>query len=253
MAAPSLVLPDEGFSMIEQRETLERLFEDQLSIHQSTHVIEPPQQDASRVERQAEADKDFSRSLVQQINFETSYTVPRICDMDRFDDNVVEICQALFHSLSSQQLEGTFQRCLALDLQSAGIRLCQEVPIELTYRGEIVGHRRADIVLETPSDRQKAVLELKAVAKLTSEHVKQLQFYMHHLEIDTGYLINFPHDRGFPDVPTTTTEGMYFFATRLSGTEDAPGDRSTRTHHASDEVQIIRYERRAGRRVSRLR
>jgi hypothetical protein len=55
-------------------------------------------------------------------------------------------------------------------------------------------------------DACEAVMELKAVSALTGEHVKQLEYYMHHFEIDTGYLINFPHITGFPEVPADASD-----------------------------------------------
>lgn len=168
-------------------------------------------------------------------------TLPRIRDVKSFDSQIGVICESLFRTLTSKQLEATCQRCLAIDLQQAGIEvLAQEREIKLQYKGQDVGTRRADIVLQTPSDKQWIVLELKAVATLTSEHLKQLEFYMLHLDIDIGYLINFPHDMGFPDLPTTA---MYR-QTILSGvTTEMLSDRNTRARHANSQVQIIKVER----------
>ena len=164
----------------------------------------------------------------------------KITDVKSFDDQIERICQSLFHTLTSKQLERTYQRCLAIDLKHAGIKvLVEEAEIKLQYKGERVATRRADIVLRTPSDKQWIVLELKAVQMLTSEHMKQLQFYMHHLDIDIGYLINFPHDTGFPDLPSTAI----YRQTILSGSEDVLSDRNTRGSNANARVQIIKAER----------
>ena len=164
---------------------------------------------------------------------------PRICDVTSFDDQIEPICTSLFRTLTSKQLESAYQRCLAIDLQHAGIEiLAQEVQIKLQYKGEDVATRRADILLQT-QDKQWIVLELKAVKMLTSEHMKQLQFYMHHLDVDIGYLINFPHDEGFPDLPSTAS--MYR-QTVLSGNSGELSDRSTRASNACSQVQIIKVE-----------
>ena len=164
----------------------------------------------------------------------------RILDVESFDDHVGRICKSLFHTLTSKQLEVTYQRCLAIDLQKAGVKvLAQEVAIQLQYKGENIATRRADIVLQTPSDKHWIVLELKAVASLTSDHMKQLQFYMHHFDIDTGYLINFPHDAGFPDLPSTAI----YRQTILSGSMAMPSDRNNRAKNATEQVQIIKVER----------
>ena len=169
-------------------------------------------------------------------------TLPRIRDVKSFDDQIRMICESLFHTLTSKQLEATYQRCLAIDLQQAGIKvLIQEQEIKLQYKGQDVGTRRADIVLQTPSDKQWIVIELKAVSTLTSEHMQQLQFYMYHFDIEIGYLINFPRDKGFPDLPSTAT----YRQTILSGGTSAEmlSDRNTRARLANAQVQIIKVER----------
>ena len=166
--------------------------------------------------------------------------LPIITDVKSFDDQIERICQSLFHTLTSKQLERTYQRCLAIDLKHAGIKvLVEEAEIKLQYKGEKVATRRADVVLQTPSDKQWIVLELKAVQSLTSQNLKQLQFYMHHLDIDIGYLINFPHDTGFPDLPSTAL----YRQTILSGNAGVLSDRNTRGRNAYAQVQIIKVER----------
>ncbi len=186
----------------------------------------------------------LSKTIILDGNEEESNVaaVPlrKITDVKSFDDQIEGICQSLFHTLTSKQLERTYQRCLAIDLKHAGIKvLVEEAEIKLQYKGERVATRRADIVLQTPSDKQWVVLELKAVQMLTSEHMKQLQFYMHHLDIDIGYLINFPHDTGFPDLPSTAI----YRQTILLGNADVLSDRNTRGSNANAQVQIIKVER----------
>jgi len=173
-------------------------------------------------------------------NVAAAPTLTRIRDVKSFDDQIEMICESLFHTLTSKQLEATYQKCLSIDLKHAGIKvLGEEVKIKLQYKGEEVATRRADIVLQTPSDKQWIVLELKAVSILTSEHMKQLQFYMYHFDIDIGYLINFPHDAGVPDLPSTA---MYRH-TILSGKTEMLSDRNTRAKNANAQVQIIKVER----------
>ncbi len=188
----------------------------------------------------------LSKTIILDGDAETSYTptpTPRIRDVKSFDDQIESICARLFRALTSKQLESTYQRCLAIDLQQAGIEvIAQEVEIKLQYKGERVGTRRADIVLQTPSDKQWIVLELKAVQMLTSENMKQLQFYMHHFDVDVGYLINFPHDTGFPDLPPTTSTAIYR-QTVLSGNSGGLiSDRNTRASNANAQIQIIKVE-----------
>ena len=88
---------------------------------------------------------------------------------------------------------------MKIDLEEAGIDVLLEPEIELLYKGQVVGTRRADLVLIVPSD-EKAVIELKAVNNMTVDHMKQLEFYMEHIGLERGYLINYPHDASFEAV-----------------------------------------------------
>jgi GxxExxY protein len=127
--------------------------------------------------------------------------IPPILDVQDLDQRLPDICNNIFAALTSKQLEATYQRCLKVDLEEAGITVEEEVVLVLKYKGRQVGTRRADLVLQT-SDAKSSVLELKCVNVLTTAHLQQLQYYMHHLGIDNGYLINFPHAVGFPEVST---------------------------------------------------
>ena len=73
-----------------------------------------------------------------------------------------------------------------------------ELSLRILYGdlGEI-GSRRLDLLL-TLRDATQAIIELKAVQTLTPTHLSQLEYYLAHWKLDTGYLVNFPHETGFP-------------------------------------------------------
>jgi GxxExxY protein len=180
--------------------------------------------------------------------------VPKVSLLSDLDEHLPSICSSIFSSLSSRQCEATYQRCLSLDLEEAGVNVESEVEITLTYKGRDVGSRRADLVL-TLADGNAAVVELKAVGTLLSEHLKQLEFYMHYMQIGIGYLINFPHDTGFPEVPENDGCGgggggggpaMVFHQRALSGSALCLSDRIIRASKAGEEVQIIKVTRKIG-------
>jgi GxxExxY protein len=151
------------------------------------------------------------------------------------------LCRSVFHVLGSKNLEATYQRALIIDLEEAGVTILSEVSITITYKGRSIGTRRADIICKL-SNGEVAVLELKAVANLTSENCHQLQFYMHHFKIDHGYLINFPHDTGFPDLPEGDKKDV-FVENIICGMESIKlSDRTMRNRHANDDPQIIHYQ-----------
>ena len=169
--------------------------------------------------------------------------MPQISDIRNLDVHLPEICERIFKDLGSRQLEGTYQKCLKNCLEEAGVAVKPEEVIQLMYRGREVGTRRIDLLLKTLGDNQPSIIELKAVSMgLTSEHLLQLEYYMHHFDIDIGYLINFPHDTGFPEVDDV---GHVFYLENLSMGDAADvSDRCLRrTKHKNSCVQLIKVVR----------
>jgi len=82
--------------------------------------------------------------------------------------------------------EVIYQRCLAIELQQAGILFQREAEQPLFYKEEHVGTRRADFIIE-----DKLVVELKSVIKLEDVHLSQAKNYLTAYNFDTGLLINF--------------------------------------------------------------
>ncbi|CEG35828.1 GxxExxY protein [Plasmopara halstedii] len=111
------------------------------------------------------------------------------------------ICNEVFRVLGPYNLEATYQRALALELQDRGVTVLSEVVLPIEYKGQQIATRRVDLYLKL---EKPVILELKAVtAGLKSDHMRQLKFYMTHLDVNEGYLINFPHISGFPDESRT--------------------------------------------------
>ena len=109
---------------------------------------------------------------------------------------IAGLCQYIYTQLGSQQLEGTYQRVLKLELERLELVVCPEVDISLIYREARVGSRRADLIAQCGKDL--VLFELKAVKSLSMDHRSQLKYYMHVFGVNHGFLINFPHDAGFP-------------------------------------------------------
>ena len=61
-----------------------------------------------------------------------------------------------------------------------------QVPLTVSYRGNVVGSFVADIIVEG-----KVIVEVKAVSALVPEHFAQLINYLNAKAIDVGLLVNF--------------------------------------------------------------
>ena len=82
--------------------------------------------------------------------------------------------------------EVIYQRCLAIELEKAGLGYAREVNQVIYYEGIEVGMRRADFVIE-----EKIIVELKAVIILEDVHLAQIKNYLVAYNFESGLLINF--------------------------------------------------------------
>jgi GxxExxY protein len=82
--------------------------------------------------------------------------------------------------------EVIYQRCLAIELDRAGLNYQREHEQTLYYQGIEVGTRRADFIVE-----EKVVVELKAHVVLEDVHIAQAKNYTVAYDLPLGLLINF--------------------------------------------------------------
>ncbi|WP_286744885.1 GxxExxY protein [Roseivirga sp. UBA1976] len=82
--------------------------------------------------------------------------------------------------------EVIYQRCLAIELERAGIAFEREQEHTIYYDGIEVGSRRADFVIEN-----LVVVELKALINLEDVHLAQAKNYVVAYDKPIGLLINF--------------------------------------------------------------
>lgn len=83
-------------------------------------------------------------------------------------------------------LEKVYENALRIELLKQGLQVKQQTPVNVYYKGEIVGDYYADLWVE-----DSVIVELKAVRTLAKEHEVQLVNYLTSTSIDTGLLINF--------------------------------------------------------------
>ena len=82
--------------------------------------------------------------------------------------------------------EVIYQRCLAIELERAGLSFAREQEHTIFYDWINVGTRRADFVVE-----EKVIVELKAVINLEDVHLAQAKNYVVAYDFPIGLLINF--------------------------------------------------------------
>lgn len=82
--------------------------------------------------------------------------------------------------------EVIYQRALALEMNGCGPSFVREQHMEIFYKENLIGTRRADFFVEN-----KVMLELKAVSELDDAHLAQAINYLEAYRIRVGLLINF--------------------------------------------------------------
>lgn len=82
--------------------------------------------------------------------------------------------------------EVIYQRCLAIELERAGLNFIGEQEHPIFYDEIVVGSRRADFVVE-----DSVIVELKALINLEDVHLAQAKNYVVAYDKPIGLLINF--------------------------------------------------------------
>ncbi len=83
-------------------------------------------------------------------------------------------------------LEKVYENALVRELTDRGINAQQQVPVNVAYKGNVVGEYVADIIAN-----DKVILELKAVDALKKVHEAQLLNYLKATGLKVGFLVNF--------------------------------------------------------------
>ena len=99
---------------------------------------------------------------------------------------VFEVYRELGHGF----LERVYEKALLIEFNSQRLKAQAQVPIQVHYKGEIVGDYYADLVVE-----DKVIIELKAQEHLNKAHEAQLLNYLKATKIEVGLLVNFAYPK----------------------------------------------------------
>lgn len=93
----------------------------------------------------------------------------------------------VYNTLGPGLLESVYEKALLYELEIRGIYATSQVPVEIVYKGKVVGNDlRIDLLVEN-----EVVVELKSVEEVQRVHYKQLRTYMQLLNKPAGLLVNF--------------------------------------------------------------
>ena len=107
-------------------------------------------------------------------------------DLDDITYKINGCAMKVYNTLGNGFQEVIYQRCLALELEKAGLGFERESEHIIYYEGIEVGTRRADFIVEN-----EVVVEIKALVKLEDVHLAQAKNYVVAYDKKVGLLINF--------------------------------------------------------------
>lgn len=99
---------------------------------------------------------------------------------------VLDACYEVSYELGCGFAESVYENALALALKQKGLRVENQMPLKIRFRGVIVGELHADLLVEG-----KILIEIKSVAYLIDEHFAQMLNYLKATETEIGLLVNF--------------------------------------------------------------
>jgi len=99
---------------------------------------------------------------------------------------IIGCAMKVHNTLGNGFQEVIYQRCLAIELEKAGLIFEREKEQMIFYEGVNVGTRRADFVVEN-----QVIVELKALVNLEDVHLAQAKNYVAAYNFNIGLLINF--------------------------------------------------------------
>lgn len=96
----------------------------------------------------------------------------------------------IYNELGPGLLEKVYEKTLAYDLQSKGLKLKTQVPIPIKFKElKIDSSFIADIIVE-----DKVIIEIKSIEEISNVHHKQLLTYLKLTNLKLGILVNFNTD-----------------------------------------------------------
>ncbi|WP_228237227.1 GxxExxY protein [Allomuricauda sp. M10] len=104
---------------------------------------------------------------------------------------VIGLCMDVHNELGKGFNEAVYGDALEIELKSNGVPYQREVKFNIDYKGQTLKHQYyADFIVD-----DKIILELKAVEKISSGHIKQTLNYLAASKMKLGLIVNFGEDQ----------------------------------------------------------
>ncbi len=106
-------------------------------------------------------------------------------EQEALTEKVIGCAYRVYNKMGFGFLESVYEKCLMIELKKAGLVAESQVPIQVTYEGEMVGEFVADVLVEG------IILELKSVKRIVRAHEIQVVNYLTATHKEIGLILNF--------------------------------------------------------------
>jgi GxxExxY protein len=107
-------------------------------------------------------------------------------DIEEIGRNIVHSAIKVHKALGPGLLESVYQKCLAYELEKAGLTVVCEVPLPVKYESVTIDTGfRIDMMIQ-----QTVIIENKTVDKIAPIHEAQLLTYLKLTNLKLGFLLN---------------------------------------------------------------
>jgi GxxExxY protein len=101
-------------------------------------------------------------------------------------------CAMRVHALLGSGFpEAIYQRALSIELEREEVVAQREIETPIYFRGQQIGIRRVDFLVDGPAANQPVLVELKATIDFTDAHFAQIVNYLEAYRLPVGLLLNF--------------------------------------------------------------
>ena len=105
---------------------------------------------------------------------------------EELTEKIIGAFYEVYNVLGYGFLEKVYEMALASEFSSRGLEFSRQVPIEVCYKGDVVGEYVADFVIGG-----KIIVEVKAIIGLTGADENQLLNYLRATGKSVGLVLNF--------------------------------------------------------------
>ena len=107
-------------------------------------------------------------------------------EVDALTGAIIDAAIEVHRHLGPGLEECLYQAAMEIEFKLRNIAFAKQVPVDVSYKGEVIGDRRLDFIVGG-----LVVVELKAIEQLAAVHKAQVNCYLKITGLKIGLLINF--------------------------------------------------------------